>query len=272
MDNISGNISDTINSIILIILSLATLIGILDYIGVWPSKFRRFLRLNKADDVMKVLEEFGVDVKKYKMNNMVLNYPREANENSLKKSTSKSLEKFKINKSVSVGHHRKTELPYYYDIIGATCNYRNAEYFAQLLSTCLSIKIKKLNNKADIYFDFIVTPKNGSPILGYEFSKIMKKPLVLYESVKRFDPENDMRCKFDCEKIPDMNQTAILVDDSTTGGSMMCDAVDDLRKYNYNVKYCLVIFEPKSKDARERLKQKDVELISIIETHKTKKI
>lgn len=57
------------------------------------------------------------------------------------------------------------------------------------------------------------------------------------------------------------------MDDSTTGGTMVIETIKNLRKCGYNVKDCLVVFEPKSKDERKKLKDKQVNLISIVKTH-----
>lgn len=77
-----------------------------------------------------------------------------------------------------------------------------------------------------------------------------------------------MRKKFDCAKIPKVNSRALIVDDSTTGGRMVCETVDDLRKYGYIVSECLVVFEPQNKDAKQKLSQKQVNLLSICKTHR----
>lgn len=113
--------------------------------------------------------------------------------------------------------------------------------------------------------DFVVTPKGGSPILGYEFSKLMNRPLVLHEEEARFDCEkDDMRKWFDCAVIPPKGSKALIVDDSTTGGRMVLKVIEDLRKYGYDVSECLVVFEPQNKDARKKLSDQEVNLISII--------
>ena len=116
--------------------------------------------------------------------------------------------------------------------------------------------------------DFIVTPKGGSPILGYEFSKLLEKPLLLHEIEERFlCEENDMRKNFDCSKKPPKGSRALIVDDSTTGGRMVISAIKDLKKYGYDVTECLVVFEPQAKDARRKLASEGVNLISIVKTH-----
>lgn len=76
-----------------------------------------------------------------------------------------------------------------------------------------------------------------------------------------------MRANFDCAVVLPINSRALIVDDSTTGGRMVVSTIDDLRKYGYNVSECLVVFEPQNKDARKKLSDKEVNLISIVKTH-----
>ena len=93
--------------------------------------------------------------------------------------TLSSLEKFKINKRMSVGHFRTTNLKYYYDLIGGTCDCEAAQYFANLLCTYWAKNSVLSTTVKDADFDFVVTPKGGSPILEYEFSKLVKKTLSI---------------------------------------------------------------------------------------------
>lgn len=78
--SISSQISDTINSTItqfvLIILSIATLVTVLDYLGWLPPKMRRFLRLNRMQETMDTLKEFGIDTRSYYNATMSLRFPK----------------------------------------------------------------------------------------------------------------------------------------------------------------------------------------------------
>lgn len=76
-----------------------------------------------------------------------------------------------------------------------------------------------------------------------------------------------MRKWFDCAVIPPKGSKALIVDDSTTGGRMVLKVIEDLRKYGYDVSECLVVFEPQNKDARKKLSDQEVNLISIVKTH-----
>lgn len=140
--------------------------------------------------------------------------------------------------------------------------------YARLLSTHWADLLENTQTIQSPMFDFVVTPKDGSPILGYEFSKLLNKPFVLHEMSDRFvSVEDDMRKRFNCAEIPKKGACALIVDDSTTGGRMVLGIIEDLRKYGYRVTDCLVIFEPQNKDARKKLADQEVNLISIVKTH-----
>lgn len=255
-----------IDTIILVLLAISTLIQVADWIGFLPNKLRNYLRLNKSLDTLEVLEKLGIDVKMYQRKNFAAGIPCEYNDD-IEEYTLDCLMKYKLDMKVSVGRHVKTKLDYYIDLIGNSCDPVCAESYARLLCTHYKKSIENLNIK-NPHFDFVVTPKNGSPILGYEFAKILNKQFVLYEEGKRFDcKKDDMRMHFNCSQKPPIGSRALIVDDSTTGGRMVLNTINDLRKYGYEVSDCLVVFEPKSKDAKQKLMDAGVQLTSIVQTH-----
>lgn len=260
-------IENAVNGLILFILAISTVVGILDYAGFLPSKLKDKLRFNRVKDTLLVLECLGIDIDKYKRSNQSFEYPQKLAGEEIEKAVQKELEKHVISEKLSVGHQRPTEMEYYYDVIGATCNSQTANYFAQILSSYWSANLISTQKIKNYDFDFVVTPKSGSPLLGYEFAKLIVKPFVLYEMTPRFAKENDMRTVFDCDIVPSNGQKALIVDDSTTGGSMVCNLVEDLKKYGYQVSTCFVLFEPQNKNARERLEKLNIDLVSIVKTH-----
>lgn len=216
-----------------------------------------------------ILKNLGIDVDLYKRQNKALSFPSRVEHDQIEARTREELEKHKIEKSCTVGRSRPTSLNPYYDLIGATCDPDWAKYFALMLSSFWRHNSANKSVIADAEFDFVVTPKGGSPILGYEFAKIIGRPFVLHEQKERFqDNADDMRKWFDCGEVPEKGQTALIVDDSTTGGSMVIETIECLRKYEYYVHTCFVVFAPKVKDAEVQLSQKDIQLVSILETHK----
>lgn len=264
-----NEIMDWLNQVILLILGFSTLIGILDFVGILPEKVKKRFKLNRASDTIDVLKEMGVDIDRYKINNESLDFPRALGNENLQEIAIKSLDNLKIDKKISVGHLRPTKLQHYYDLIGGSTDNKTAEYFANILSSYWAENCTNQSIISAPEFDFIVTPKSGSPILGYEFAKLCGKPFVLHEDTPRFkDNENDMRKWFNCKNVPEEGQTALIVDDSITGGSMCAATIDHLKQYKYNVKTCYVVFEVCAKNGRARLADKNVHLVSIVQTHK----
>lgn len=259
---------ELINQIILFILAISTLIGILDFVGFLPGNLRNLLHVNRSNDIIETLKKLGVDVEKLNRLNEYVKYPKESTNESIEKVTNDMINKFKIDENIAIGHYRTKELNYYIDLIGATCDHQYAVYFARLLSTYWADAIINTNNIKNCKFDFVVTPKGGSPILGYEFAKLINKPFVLHEESERFQNRPDeFRTFFNCSKNPQHGQTALIVDDSTTGGKMVLDTIKHLRQFEYKVDICLVVFEPCIKDAKQKLEQNDVQLVSIVRTH-----
>lgn len=264
-----NSILDFLNYIVLFILGISTIIGILDYVGLLPRKWKNYFKLNRSIETIEVLKNLGIDVDKYKRHNMTIMFSREFGDLDIKNVTQEILNQYIIRKPISVGHYKLVRLNHYYDLIGATCNPNNAEYCAKILSTYWAENSSNPDIVTCPDFDFIVTPKGGNPLLGYEFAKLCNRPLVLAEQRSRFvDNDNDdMRKWFNCESIPPKGQTALIVDDSITGAGMVSHAIDHLREYGYNVYTCYAIFEIGAQNGRAVLKNKNVELVSIIETH-----
>lgn len=224
--------------------------------------------LLKPEHALSALKEVGIDIEYYKARNKALTFPNSIEPAQIASATQSGLEKYKIQKQYAVGHRRPTTMKYYYDLIGGTCEPSTAEHFASLLSSFWASNSPCKDVIANADFDFVVTPKGGSPILGYEFAKLIKRPFVLHEEVARFrDNNDDMRKWFNCNDIPPKGTTALIVDDSTTGGTMVSNTIDHLRDYGYVVHTCFVVFEPQIKDAKQRLKNKSVQLVSLIKTH-----
>lgn len=255
--------------IILILLSISTLIQICDMCGFLPEWLRKKFRINKSQDTLEVLKEFGININMYKRKNAIVGIPRDYNKESLEYDVERKLEELIIDKKVSVGKIRKTELNYYIDLIGHSCNGECAQAYARILTSYWADMVENTQKIKNPTIDFVVTPKGGSPILGYEFAKLVDKPFVLHEENARFDSEEeDMRKWFDCAIIPPKGSKALIVDDSTTGGRMVLSVIEHLREYGFDVSECLVVFEPQNKDARKKLSDKEVNLISIVQTHR----
>lgn len=257
-----------INAIIILLLGVSTVIQVCDVCGFLPEWIRKKFRINKSLDTLEVLKELGINTNMYMRKNAIVGIPRDYDKKNIEKNVEKELNKFIIDKKVSVGKIRKTKLDYYIDLIGHTCNEECAQAYARILTSYWVDIVESSQIVKKPVIDFVVTPKGGSPILGYEFAKLINKPFVLHEENSRFDSEkDDMRKWFDCAVVPPKGAKALIVDDSTTGGRMVLSVISNLRKYGYDVSECLVVFEPQNKDARKKLSDLEVNLISIVKTH-----
>jgi orotate phosphoribosyltransferase len=135
--------------------------------------------------------------------------------------------------------------------------------FARYLETFWRDRL--LTDEVDPDIQFVVTPKAGSPILGYEFARNLNLPFVIHSSEKKFATEPDeFSAHFDCIPPPLEHGRGLIVDDSSTGGTKVLELIDDLRRFGYNTKDCLIVFEPQLKEARRKIREKGVRLHSII--------
>ena len=260
-------INSQLNTIILIILSISTLIQVADMVGIIPQKIRKKLKQSHVTDTLDVLKELGVDIDRYQRNNIILDYPVDHTAGSVEDCVKKALDKTIIQKKVSVSYSSPIQIQSYIDLIGYTCNQEYAVFFAQQLCNYLAVATR---NKEMLHpsFDFIVTPKEGSPILGYELANLLNKPLVLHESKKRFiDVADDFRQYFDCEEIPHEGSTFLIADDSVTAGTKILATIEDLRRFGYGVYDCMIVFELTNVNGRENIAKRGVNLLSIVKVH-----
>ena len=117
------------------------------------------------ETVQSSLRAVGIDVDLYKRHNQAKPISSRQDYSKLKKSTEKAIRKFQIKGPLSVGHFARTTLSNYYDLIGATCSSINAKHFASILSTFWQQSIASVDEVHHPAFDFVVTPKGGSPML-----------------------------------------------------------------------------------------------------------
>lgn len=256
--------------LVLCLLTIATLVSILDWTGFMPPKWSRFLGRNRLREAIDILKELGIDVERHKKLNLsVITGKIFKSDLSLEESLKQDFDRWIKKENVSVGKTEAIPLKEFLDVMGATVDPKNAELFARYLSTFWAQALRSNGDVATPDYDFVVTPKSGSPILGYEFAKLQGVPFVLHglESEK-FISENEKIAffgHFDCSEMPERGKTALIVDDSATGGRKVLKAAEALRGFGYKVTDCLVLFEPQTKkqDIKEKLAASNVRLHSI---------
>jgi orotate phosphoribosyltransferase len=256
-NSITGNI-------VLILLAISSIIFIVESLGFLPKRWSDWLNRNKLSQTLRVLQEMGINVDNIRRKNIASGLPNYPGTQSYKESVSRELDSLASGESVEIGHVAPVMFGTYIDLMGATTDEVVAQRFARHLSTYLRECIDN-NSIRTPDFDFVVCPKDGSPILSYEFAKIIKKPLALHSPNLKFRAKNKFfKSEFDTQTPPLENSKALVVDDSTTGGRKIVDIIESLRSYGYQVTDCLVVFEPQGKNAREKLKDIGVELHAIV--------
>ena len=186
-----------------------------------------------------------------------LNYKKEL-ETIMAMSYSKGF--YKIGKTYSYN------FDYFIDIMGSTTNFNCADRCSRILANFIRDEMKKElgDPSTGIIFNKIVTPKSGSPTLGYMLGEILKIPCIFFRGNDnpKYQSRNNYKSFFDGTVSSD--EIIILVDDSTTGGRMFKQAISKIREAKAKVNHAFVLFEPLGKNARKELSDLDVNLHSII--------
>lgn len=259
----------SLNDISLLLLSVSSVIllakalGFIDYV----PYLSRYIEKKEKEKVLILLDKLGLKTQiQAALSASAIKIPSKAfDEIGLKKMIAKSI----ISERILVGKINPTESDNYWNVIGHSCDPNNAYRYAQFAAAKWK-KVLLQNEAKNAKIDFIVTPKNGSPLVGYELSKLLNVPFVLYSDEQKFsllDGRNIFEGKFDASYLPPSGATALIFDDSTTGGRKVIALATDIRNFGYQVNDCLVLFEPMGKkpSARESLAAVNVELHRVIE-------
>lgn len=264
-NNIFGDL--LFNDLILWLLSFATLTFILDSVGLLPPKVAKWLAQNRLDATIRALQKLGVkvawDADKASQPSRImrtLNSIR-GNEPEYKNRLNAMLAQHTLEATIDVGQRRTFAAESFIDVIGNTTDPEIAKSYARIIYTHLDAE-KLLD------FDFVATPKDGSPLLGYEFAVLARKPLVLGVCAKGSDATGKNRSHLVLDYPLHMSfetMNGLLVDDSTTGGRKMIELAEALRAEGATVSRAAVLFEPLGKGGRKALKEKNIELNAIVQ-------
>jgi orotate phosphoribosyltransferase len=255
--------------IILIILAISGVIGVLDFAGFVPSSLRKMLGKNRARDTIEILAELGIKVDEVKRRELASQIRLSHDLPETSKKAAEMANKFYKKGAFRVGSVDIVDSPGFIDLMGASTARENAELIARLLVSHWRREVEKQGGAINPQIDFVVTPKSGSPLIGYEVSKILQVPLCLYNSEAKFSAEEEsFEERFDSEKKPAEGSVGLIVDDSTTGGAKMLALIAEMRKHKLKTTDALVLFEPTIKDPRSKLERTGVKLHSVLKLSK----
>lgn len=263
-NNLFGEI--TFFNLILWIIGFAGVISILDALGLLPDFIARWIARNRLNSTLKQLQLLGVRVSWNEDQANLTLFQRLLDETCIKEPAYKIKLRQLIKEDTyegtyTIGKGRMFVGNSFMDVMGGSTEFNKVTQYARILNTHASLE-------GIVDFDIVATPKDGSPILGYEFSKLVGKPFVLGVVEKAFESGNEMgdHLKLDYPKhLLLRNKKVLIIDDSTTGGRKMASLVKALRDSGAIVINAMVLFEPQGKGARELLQENNINLYSIIE-------
>jgi orotate phosphoribosyltransferase len=163
---------------------------------------------------------------------------------------------------VSVGIKETTFLQQkaFLDAISASLELKMRYDLASCLASHFNLERQKNLNLKDIVG--IIGIKRGSPWLAMEFANQLKFPVAIHRGGERVNVgDHKARDRFD-GALPDKGKVMI-VDDSITGGTMVLEAIADLKALHIEIDSCLVLFEVLGKPGRDNLKSAGVILLTI---------
>ena len=231
-----------------------------------PNRLGRLFDERARQQARDVLEKMGITVRMAKRLNIALNYeeaillPPNGN---YRGHCRKLLQSCLFQGDYVVGQQGYLRQKEFLDVLSASLEDEKCTRLAGFLHELYKEAIKEYPQLATA--STIVGIKRGSPSLAYEFAKRLNMPLVLHRGSSEFRYNVEQRLPKDTfdGDLPKEGNKVLIIDDSTTGGRMLIDAIRDLRKQQVEVEYCLLLFEVLGKDGRQALRDNHVELISL---------
>lgn len=257
--------------VVLWLLSMSSVVFILSKLGWLPARIDRAINRNQRAEISTALELIGVKEEEVRARFRSLKFQGVHSKDSISNRANVIVKNHESRKKVFVGHTNPAEGDSFVDLMGGSTVPAKAAQMASLLKAHIGTSSDvQLTNITD--FDYVATPKSGSPFIGYEFSRITDKPLMLHSQEPKYkgaDGSSEPLAHFDLNFEPKKGMSVLIVDDSSTGGRKVLKLIQDLKKLDLKVKYCAVIFEPQSKvgtqqNASKALSEQGVQLISII--------
>lgn len=153
------------------------------------------------------------------------------------------------------------EVPFFVDFMTASTDPTFANECALILASYL-----RMNRDETAEFDVVIGLKQGSPLIAAALAAKLGLPLILYRGQgarrRRDMADLDTRDYFDGDAAL-LQKRAMIVDDSTTGGTMMLDCTFDYRGAGGEIRGALILFEVLGRNGREALLKNGVEVYSV---------
>lgn len=251
--------------IILVLILVHHVLETLDRYFGGPRFLVGFLHRHRVAQIREVLKEIGFDEEERKKAKAFRTWRRVGSAGRYVDAHARCMSLLKScvwKRTVTVGSGDAVDFPYYIDLMSESLDPDRAEESARILAS----HVKSTQPAQDYAFDAVIGLKLGSPLVAAAFSEKVRKPLLLFRGRNNYKVASDgiaARYLFDGPLTG--KQSAVLVDDSTTGGTLALDCIEAASEVGISIRQCWVLFEPMGKQAREKLKAQGVELVSVVQ-------
>jgi orotate phosphoribosyltransferase len=234
----------------------------------WPKWLVRRMDRRRAEEVKNVIQELGIDrqllrdsVQAARINQRAKSLNRYSRPEDVRIRALRLLSSVRLQGEFRIGRRFPKSFPDYIDAFTGAMDRAWAE---EAVSVMLShLRIATGGNLPP--FSKIVGIKNGTPVLAWLAADRLRLRCVLHRGEDLKKPwgtaEHPTGC-FDGELVP--GDIVLLVDDSTTGGRLAMEAVEQIRQLGAIVEHFLVLFERVGKDARGLLQDQGIMLYPVI--------
>ncbi|MGR3249998.1 MAG: hypothetical protein ACU0DH_13375 [Paracoccus sp. (in: a-proteobacteria)] len=258
--------------VVLWLLSVSSVVFILSKLGWLPERVDRAINRNQRSEISTALQLLGIKEQEVRSKFRKLNFQGSHSRESIVARAKDIIRAHETKKSILVGSTNPAFEKSFVDLMGGSTSHQKAVQMAALLKAFIGSVSADASKKNIPDFDYVATPKSGSPLIGYEFSKLVQKPLMLHSIEPKYkdaDGKSNPIAHFDLNFVPNAGATVLIIDDSSTGGRKIQTLISDLKNLDLKVDHCIVIFEPQSKvgtkqNAAEVLSPVGVNLVSIL--------
>ena len=254
-------------AVVTIILIAEILNAAYHFLG-WPKWLVRHYDKPREDEVRRVIDALGIDKRLLRTSVQAAlvteraSHSRYSDKDDITKRASRLIAQVRLRGEFKIGRRNKQPYPDYFDAFAGTMNKEWADEAVSIMVSYLRVDIPSLPP-----FTKIVGIKHGTPVLAWLAADRLDLPCVLHRgkdasTAKPWGSTHEPTGHFDGKLTSD--DVVLLVDDSTTGGRLALDAVEQIRELGATVGHLLVLFTPVGKDAKKLLGENDVKLISVL--------
>lgn len=151
---------------------------------------------------------------------------------------------------IALGPHGTLRFEYFNDLLSAV----HIDAHLEVITNCLTALVR--DTCAESSITVIACPKRGNVLLGRDVARALK--------LKSLFVRDDVLASRHVEGFCQKNEKVILVDDISSDGDLLFDAIEGLRKEGFHVTNAFTVIDRTEGNAVERLRKEGIHLRSSI--------